>query len=148
MAHYKAQVEDIDLHFIHQRSENPDAIPIILLHGWPGSFHEFHACIGPLTNPTAHGRTGPGINETCAMARVCTCNLIPPPITTTDFHVVIPSLPGYVFSSASTRKSPWTMQDNARVMDKLMVGLGYDRYAAQGCLVPFLSSSFKPSLTS
>ncbi|KAL4251354.1 peptidase S33 family protein [Abortiporus biennis] len=103
--HFKVQIEGIDLHFIHHKSKREDAIPILLTHGWPGSFWEFHRMIEPLTNP-------------------------PPNVPA--FHVVIPSLPGFTFSSAPPIRG-WTMQDNARIFDHLMTNiLGYQSYMAQG----------------
>jgi pimeloyl-ACP methyl ester carboxylesterase len=102
--HYRTRIEDIDLHFIHKRSSRADAIPILLAHGWPGSFHEFVHLVESLTNP---------------------------PQGQQAFHVVIPSMPGFTFSSApiSTR---WQMNDTARIYDRLMQQLGYQHYTAQG----------------
>ena len=75
--HYRARIRDLDLCFIHQRSAEPDAFPLVITHGWPGSLFEFHKIIGPLTDPVAHG----GRREDA-------------------FHVVCPSMPGYGFSEA------------------------------------------------
>jgi microsomal epoxide hydrolase len=106
--HFKTDVDGLDVHFIHQRSANENAVPLLLVHGWPGSFVEFADLIGPLTDPTAHG--GDAADA---------------------FHVVIPSLPGYGFSGKpdETGYNPERMAD---VLAGLMEKLGYDRYGAQG----------------
>ncbi|KAL8280072.1 hypothetical protein RQP46_007653 [Phenoliferia psychrophenolica] len=101
---YKVTIEDLSIHFIHQRSSHPNAIPIILCHGWPGFFVEFLDVIELLVNP---------------------------PEGQQAFHVVVPSMPGFTFSDPP-RTSKWRMDDTARVFDKLMTGLGYSSYAAQG----------------
>ncbi|KAK7689023.1 hypothetical protein QCA50_007714 [Cerrena zonata] len=103
--HFKVRIEGVDLHYIHVRSAREDAVPILLSHGWPGSFWEFNRVIEPLTNP---------------------------PPGQPAFHVVIPSLPGFGFSSSPPKKE-WSMGDNARIFDYLMTGvLGYPAYMAQG----------------
>ena len=107
-AHFKTRIEDLEIHFVHERSKHEDAMPLLLLHGWPGSFYEFRKVIGPLTDPEAHGG---------AVADA--------------FHVVIPSLPGFAFSSAP-RQRGWNNARIAEVMAKLMRRLGYDHYGAQG----------------
>ncbi|MED5200155.1 MAG: epoxide hydrolase [Gemmatimonadota bacterium] len=106
--HFKTMIDGLDVHFIHQRSPEPNAIPLLLTHGWPGSFVEFANLIGPLTDPAAYG--GDAADA---------------------FHVVIPSLPGYGFSGkpAETGYNPERMAD---VLAGLMERLGYDRYGAQG----------------
>ncbi|GAA5888876.1 hypothetical protein JCM6882_002887 [Rhodosporidiobolus microsporus] len=103
--HYTVEIEGLRIHFLHERSSRPDAIPLILCHGWPGAFHEFLHAIPLLTEPTAPDAQA--------------------------FHVVIPSMPGYTFSSPP-RTPKWGMEDTARVYDKLMTGLGYESYVAQG----------------
>lgn len=90
--------EGIKIHFVHAKSKRDDAIPLILAHGWPGSFYEFNQVWGPLANP--------------------------PSADLPAFHVVVPSLPGYGFSDWPPR-SKWTLQDSARVFDALMKRLGY-----------------------
>lgn len=105
---YVTSVDGQRLHFVHVRSPRPDAIPIVLLHGWPSTFAEFADVIGPLADPDAHG-LGPG----------------------PAFHVVCPSLPGYAFSGPTTRRG-WTPHRMAGAISELMVRLGYDRYLAQG----------------
>jgi pimeloyl-ACP methyl ester carboxylesterase len=96
------------IHFLHLRSPEPDALPLILTHGWPGSFLEFLKVIDPLTNPRAHG----GDPQDA-------------------FHLVIPSLPGFGFSGP-THETGWTSDRIARAWAELMGRLGYDRYGAQG----------------
>ncbi|GAA5923048.1 epoxide hydrolase family protein [Sporobolomyces koalae] len=103
--HFKVGIEDNEVHFIHHRSSRANAVPMILVHGWPGSFLEFLNVIPLLTEP----------QEQDAQA----------------FHVVVPSMPGYAFSSPP-KTAKWQMPDTARIFDKLMTGLGYDSYVAQG----------------
>ncbi|KAM0793690.1 hypothetical protein ACM66B_001117 [Microbotryomycetes sp. NB124-2] len=105
LPHFKVNIEGLDVHYIHQRSERSNAIPLILCHGWPGSFDEFVDMIPLLTNPP---------NE-----------------SDTAFHVVVPSQPGFCFSDPP-KSNKHTMDDTARIFDKLMTGLGYSTYAAQG----------------
>ena len=106
--HWKARVRDLSLHFIHQRSREPNAFPIVITHGWPGSVYEFHKIIGPLTDPVAHG----GSREDA-------------------FHVVCPSMPGYGWSEAP-RKSGFDIAEVSATNAALMAQLGYTRYGAQG----------------
>ena len=101
-------IDGIDIHFAHVRSKHAGATPLLLVHGWPGSFAEFYKVIGPLTDPTAHG--GEAADA---------------------FHVVVPSLPGFGFSG-KPREPGWSAQRMAEVMAKLMARLGYSRYGAQG----------------
>jgi pimeloyl-ACP methyl ester carboxylesterase len=98
LPHFLIEIEGLDIHFMHIRSTNPDARPLILTHGWPGSILEFMGVI-------------PDLNE--------------------DYHLVIPSLPGYGFSGKPT-KPGWDIPQIARSWDQLMRALGYDRYFAQG----------------
>lgn len=105
---FVTEIEDQRLHFLHVRSPEPDALPLIITHGWPGSVVEFLDIIGPLTNPRDHGGD-----------------------PADAFHVVCPSIPGYAFSGP-THERGWDPQRVARVFAKLMAGLGYDRYGAQG----------------
>ena len=100
--------DGLDLHFVHQRSPHPDALPLLITHGWPGSIVEFHKVIEPLTDPTKHG----GRAEDA-------------------FHVVAPSLPGFGFSGKPT-ETGWGVPKIAEVFARLMGALGYDRYVAQG----------------
>ncbi|KAI9024564.1 Alpha/Beta hydrolase protein [Hyaloraphidium curvatum] len=103
-AHYKLRCNDVDVHFIHHPSPRPDAVPLILTHGWPGSFVEFLDVIKPLAEPEAGQQA---------------------------FHVVVPSLPGYGFSGRPTRKN-YAIVETAKAFDELMKSLGYSRYMAQG----------------
>jgi pimeloyl-ACP methyl ester carboxylesterase len=105
---FKTTLDGVEIHFIHARSPNADAMPLVITHGWPGSIVEFHKVIEPLTNPSAHGGD----------ARDA-------------FHVVCPSLPGYGFSGKPARQG-WNVQRIARAWAQLMPRLGYARYAAQG----------------
>ena len=96
------------MQFLHLRSAQPDATPLLLLHGWPGSIVEFLDMIGPLTDPAAHGGD-----------------------PADAFHLVIPSLPGYGFSGPLT-ETGWTDGRTAAALAELMDRLGYDRYGVQG----------------
>lgn len=105
---FKTTIDDCDIHFIHVRSDNDTARPLIITHGWPGSIVEFHKVIEPLTDPLAHGGKADDA-----------------------FHVICPSLPGYGFSDKPTATG-WGVTKIAEVWDQLMVRLGYDEYYAQG----------------
>jgi microsomal epoxide hydrolase len=96
------------VHFLHVRSAEPDALPLIITHGWPGSIVEFMNIIGPLTNPAADGGD-----------------------PADAFHLVVPSIPGYGFSGP-TRERGWDVRRVARAWAALMERLGYSRYGAQG----------------
>ena len=98
----------VPIHFIHQRSPHPDARPLLITHGWPGSIVEFHKVIEPLVDPVAHG--GDAADA---------------------FHVVAPSLPGFGFSGKPT-ETGWSVERIADEWAELMATLGYDRYLAQG----------------
>ncbi|KAJ7797976.1 Alpha/Beta hydrolase protein, partial [Mycena leptocephala] len=103
--HYTAVIEGQAVHFIHERSTDTDAIPVILVHGWPGSFQEFLPVIKPLTQSWTS-----------------------PTGKTLSYNVVVPSLPGFVFSSALPLN--WTVNDTARIFNTLMTDvLGYSTYA-------------------
>ncbi len=101
-------IDGVDIHFIHVRSKHPNALPLIMTHGWPGSIFELLGVIDPLTNPTAHG----GRAEDA-------------------FDIVIPSMPGYGFSGKPTTTG-WNTDRIARAWDTLMKRLGYTRYVSQG----------------
>ncbi|MCF6411312.1 epoxide hydrolase family protein [Pseudalkalibacillus salsuginis] len=105
---FTTTIDGANVHFLHVRSPEKDAFPLILTHGWPGSIVEFLDVIGPLTNPKAYGG-----NPTDA------------------FHLVIPSIPGYGFSGP-TLESGWNVNRIALAWAELMRRLGYDRYGAQG----------------
>jgi len=105
---FRTEIDGTGVHFLHVRSPVDDALPLVLTHGWPGSFVEFLDVIGPLTNPAAHGGD-----------------------PADAFHVVVPSLPGYAFSGP-TRERGWHPGRVAKAWAVLMAELGYDRYVAQG----------------
>src|SRR5918996_525701 len=108
LPHFITEIDGLDIHFIHVRSEHEDALPLIVLHGWPGSVIEQLKIIDPLTNPTAHGASA-----------------------SDAFHLVIPSMPGYGFSGKPT-STGWGPERMARAWAELMKRLGYTRYVAQG----------------
>jgi pimeloyl-ACP methyl ester carboxylesterase len=105
---FVTEIDGLDIHFIHVRSQHEDALPMIVTHGWPGSILEQLKIIEPLTNPTAHGAS-----EDDA------------------FHLVIPSLPGHGFSAKPTTTG-WDPSRIARAWVVLMKRLGYTRFVAQG----------------
>ncbi len=105
---FRTQIDGLGIHFLHVRSPVHDATPLVMTHGWPGSFIEFLEVIGPLTDPVAHG----------GEARDA-------------FHVVCPSLPGFAFSDKPT-STGWGVERIATAWAELMARLGYDRYGAQG----------------
>jgi epoxide hydrolase len=105
---FTTQIDGQNVHFMHVRSAEPDALPLIMTHGWPGSVVEFIEVIGPLTDPAAHGG-----NPSDA------------------FHMVVPSIPGFGFSGPM-RERGWNVSRVARAWDELMGRLGYPRYGAQG----------------
>jgi pimeloyl-ACP methyl ester carboxylesterase len=105
---FTTEIDGVDIHFIHVRSEHEDALPLIMTHGWPGSVVELLETIGPLTDPTAHGGTAEDA-----------------------FHLVLPSIPGYGFSGEPTELG-WDAGRTARAWPELMRRLGYTRYVAQG----------------
>lgn len=98
LPNFLIEIDGLDIHFIHVRSANPNARPLIMTHGWPGSVLEFIDVIGPLSE---------------------------------DFHLVIPSLPGYAFSGKPT-KPGWDVEKIGQAWNSLMLALGYERYFAQG----------------
>src|ERR1041385_782766 len=105
---FKTTIDGVDIHFIHQRSKNANAIPILLLNGWPSSIVEYEKVIGPLTDPVAYG----GRAED-------------------SFHVVTPSMPGFGFSG-KPRERGYDPERIAKIWLQLMARLGYSRYAAHG----------------
>ena len=108
LPHFKAEIDGVDLHFIHIRSREPGAIPLVITHGWPGSVYEFMNVTGPLTDPVAHGGDA-----------------------TDAFDLVLPSMPGYGFSGRA-RDRGMSVDRVADLVAGLMKQLGYDRYGAQG----------------
>lgn len=105
---FTATIDGLDIHFVHVRSANPGAMPILFTHGWPGSFIDFLALIDPLTDPVAHGGS-----------------------VEDSFDVVIPSLPGFGFSGKPT-ETGWTVPRVAAAWAELMARLGYERWTAHG----------------
>ena len=105
---FLTEIDGLDIHFIHVRSKNPNAMPLILTHGWPGSIVEFLKLIGPLTDPVSFGGDAAD-----------------------SFDVVVPSLPGFGFSQKPT-ETGWTVSRIASAWVELMKRLGYTRWAAQG----------------
>jgi pimeloyl-ACP methyl ester carboxylesterase len=101
-------IDGLDIQFAHVRSRQPNALPLIMTHGWPGSIFELLKVVGPLTDPTAHG----GSAEDA-------------------FDLVLPSLPGYGFSG-KPRETGWNTDHIARAWTELMARLGYTRYVSQG----------------
>lgn len=108
LPHFVAEIDGLDIHFIHVRSQHENALPLIVTHGWPGSVLEQLKIIDPLTNPTAHGGSA-----------------------SDAFDVVIPSMPGYGFSGKPTATG-WDPIRIARAWVELMKRLGYTRFVAQG----------------
>jgi pimeloyl-ACP methyl ester carboxylesterase len=108
LPNFITEIDGLDIHFIHVRSEHEDALPLIVTHGWPGSIIEQLKIIDPLTNPTAHGASA-----------------------SDAFHLVIPSLPGHGFSAKPTATG-WDPVRIARAWVELMNRLGYTKFVAQG----------------
>ena len=105
---FTTEIDGQRIHFVHVRSAEPGATPLLLLHGYPSSFVEAIRMIGPLVDPVAHG----GRPEDA-------------------FHVVVPSLPGFGFSTPVTAAG-WAISESASAFDRIMQGLGYDRYGVSG----------------
>lgn len=101
-------IDGLDIHFVHARSPHPRAMPLLVTHGWPGSFVEFHKAIEPLVDPVRFGGSADDA-----------------------FHVICPSLPGFAFSGKPQRDG-WNVERIARAWAVLMARLGYARYGAQG----------------
>ena len=108
LAQFTTEIDGVEIHFIHVRSEHENALPLVMTHGWPGSVIELLETVGPLTDPTAHGGTAEDA-----------------------FHLVLPSLPGYGFSG-EPREVGWNVGRIAQAWAELMHRLGYSRYVAQG----------------
>ncbi|MEU8261627.1 epoxide hydrolase family protein [Micromonospora sp. NPDC048999] len=105
---FRTEIDGTLIHFLHVRSPEPDATPLVLTHGWPGSFAEFLRIIGPLTDPAAYGGD-----------------------RAEAVHLVVPSIPGYGFSPPPPEPG-WDLQRTAKAWAELMSRLGYRRYVAQG----------------
>ena len=103
--HFKTVIDGVDLHFVHQRSPDPDAVPLLLIHGWPGSIVEFTGIIGPLTQPEGDGEI--------------------------SFHIVAPSLPGFGFSGKPSERG-YSPERMGGIFAGLMERLGYEHYGVQG----------------
>ncbi|KAI0343010.1 alpha/beta-hydrolase [Trametopsis cervina] len=118
--------DELEVHFVHQKSERADAVPLLALHGWPGTFYDFHKVIEPLANP--------------------------PSADLPAFNVVVPSLPGF-FKSTLPRRDGWNLEDIARLFNDLMVNLlGYKTYYGQGgdwgsMTMRVLASEYADSMT-
>jgi pimeloyl-ACP methyl ester carboxylesterase len=108
LPNFMTEIDGLDIHFIHVRSQHENALPVIITHGWPGSVIELLAVIDPLTNPTAHGASA-----------------------SDAFDVVIPSIPGYGYSG-KPRELGWGPARIARAWAELMKRLGYHQFVAQG----------------
>ena len=107
-AQFTTVIDDQNVHFLHVRSPEPEALPLLITHGWPGSIAEFLDIIGPLTDPAAHGGD-----------------------PADAFHVIAPSIPGFGFSGP-THETGWNTVRVAYAWAELMRRLGYERYGAQG----------------
>jgi epoxide hydrolase len=105
---FSTTIDGENIHFLHVRSPEPDALPLVMTHGWPGSIVEFMNIIEPLTDPRSHGGD-----------------------PADAFHLVVPSIPGYGFSGPTTQPG-WDLKRIARAFAELMRRLGYQRYGAQG----------------
>jgi pimeloyl-ACP methyl ester carboxylesterase len=105
---FTTTIDGQNIHFLHVRSPEPDAMPLLLTHGWPGSIVEFLDLIGPLTDPAAHGGD-----------------------PADAFHLVIPAIPGFGFSGPTMERG-WNLRRTAAAWAMLMARLGYERYGAQG----------------
>jgi pimeloyl-ACP methyl ester carboxylesterase len=108
MEQFTTTIDGLTVHFVHRRSKHPNAFPLLITHGWPGSIAEFTKIIGPLTDPPAHG--GEAADA---------------------FHVVMPSIPGFGFSG-KPREPGWDPARIASLEATLMARLGYERYGVQG----------------
>lgn len=105
---FMTEIDGLNIHFIHVQSRHPNALPLIMTHGWPGSVFELLNTVGPLTDPTAHG----GRAEDA-------------------FHLVMPSMPGFGFSG-KPKETGWNPDRIARAWIELIKRIGYSRYVAQG----------------
>lgn len=106
---FVTEIDGVNVHFLHVRSPEPDALPLLLIHGWPGTFVEFLDVIGPLSDPRPYGGD-----------------------PRDAFHLVIPSPPGFAFSGPTRRVGDANSDRYAEVFAALMAKLGYDRYGTQG----------------
>ena len=109
LPNFVTNIDGLDIHFIHVKSRHPNAMPLLMTHGWPGSVFELLKVVDPLTNPTAHG----GRAEDA-------------------FHLVLPSYPGYGFSEKPEKGATWGPDHVGRAFHELMQRLGYQQYVSQG----------------
>lgn len=122
---FMADIDGMKVHFLHIRSKHPDALPMMLIHGWPGSVLEFRKVIAAFTNPEAHGGSAKE-----------------------SFHLVIPSMPGYGFSD-QPEKAGFGVEAMSKVFVKLMEALGYKKWVSQGVdwgsdISAFMASQLRP----
>ncbi len=108
LGNFQTEIDGLSIHFLHIRSPHPDALPLLMTHGWPGSVVEFLKVVGPLTEPEKHGGKA-----------------------SDAFHLILPSLPGYGFSGKPS-ETGWGVGRTSRAWVELMKRLGYPRYVAQG----------------
>ncbi|MBU6215384.1 MAG: alpha/beta hydrolase, partial [Acidobacteria bacterium] len=108
LGQFRTTIDGLGIHFLHVRSPEPDALPLVITHGWPGSVVEFLKVVGPLSDPVAHG--GDAADA---------------------FHVVCPSLPGFGWSDKPSEPG-WGVPRIAAAWEQLMLRLGYERFGAQG----------------
>ena len=108
LPNFITEIDGLDIHFIHVRSQHQDALPLIMTHGWPGSFLEFVKVIGPLSDPESHGARAEDA-----------------------FDLVVPSMPGFGFS-ARPQATGWNPERIAGAWEELMRRVGYERYVSQG----------------
>ncbi len=108
LPHFQTEIDGLDMHFVHVKSKELNALPLIITHGWPGSVYEFMHIVGPLTDPAAYGGDAQDA-----------------------FHLVLPSMPGYGFSGKTTERG-YSVDRVADATAQLMARLGYERYGAQG----------------
>src|SRR5215468_5905150 len=108
LPNFMTEIDGLDIHFVHVRSPHPNALPLIITHGWPGSILELLKVVGPLTDPTSHGGRAADA-----------------------FDVVVPSMPGYGFSQRP-HSTGWNPDHIGRAWAELMRRLGYERYVSQG----------------
>ena len=108
LPNFITEIDGLDIHFIHVRSQHQDALPLIMTHGWPGSFLEFMKVIGPLSDPESHGARAEDA-----------------------FDLVVPSMPGFGFS-ARPQATGWNPERIAGAWEELMRRVGYERYVSQG----------------
>lgn len=144
-SHYKALVpistsrttssssHRLNIHFIHHPSPNPNAIPLLLLHGWPGSFLEFLPLLDKLLDGSDSKSTSTSASPDHhkSGADSTTSTSLPGKRWSNKYHIIIPSLPGYLFSDSPPLDSEFGIPEVADVMHNLIMGIGYEQYALQ-----------------